>query len=195
MTIEHPSMRKAKGVATKTANHYVVDDESQPQPSPEPTYSPIPDSMFNTTISSGPKTEHVEVPQETQVPQKQASMLEDLLFLGRATKDVVIGKFTFGLQTLNHEENVEMAKALFRIGDGADYFTVRSYTLAHAVKTVNGQPLESLSDQDPSIPPVERRLAVLQKMQRSVTDKLNEAFDALVEDSDKSVEVDAVKNS
>lgn len=192
MPIEHPSMRRAKENPNPQPKRetYVVEDASQEQ-----STQPLPEMPVPQHIVSGQAPAPAAPAPSQQTPEiPNRSLIEELLFLGQASKEVEIGKLKFKLYTLTHDENTQLMKQLYNFGDGADLFTIRSLTLAHAVKSVNDMPFESLEVEGQFETDYDKKLAILGKMQRSVVEKLHDAFTELTEEADEAVSSDAIKN-
>lgn len=137
---------------------------------------------------------------------KQSSMLtpelkrkaESLIFFGKLTKDVEIAGHKYQLSTLTSREQTEILKALYSVADAADLFTVRSYTLANALKSVDGISIDEadvFEDEGPDTFPSKfhRRVAVLDNMQLMIIEKLYNDYNELIKESESMVNGTLIK--
>lgn len=158
MPIKHPSMKKLK---------------SQPNKVAQPKTYVVPDEEFYE--------DQGEINQEglTETEPEENSLLSQLIFLGRAEKNVEVGGMTFKIVSLSQQETRSLMKEITAHDkDEIDNFLVRAYTLAHSIESVNGVPLEDIGNgYYDSV--VEAKLDVLNRMQNSVLEKLNEEVNLL----------------
>jgi hypothetical protein len=125
------------------------------------------------------------------------------LFLGSAKREVTIGKIKFEISTLTQRENSELVKELYKVSDGADLFVIRALTLAYAIKYVNNVPfdevpLSSFEEEAKFSTALEKKIHILEKMQKNIVEKLHDEYINLVDNSDKALEGDGgeqLKNS
>jgi hypothetical protein len=197
MTVSHPSMRRAK-----------VEPKQNPTPKPEvyvvenATNQPHEDTDI-IAANEQAALHKTEEPKPKPKNDKTTSLLEDLLFLGCASREVTIGKIKFEISTLTQKENSELVKELYKASDGADLFVIRAITLAYAIKHINGVqfgevPLTSLEEEAQFSTALEKKLHILDKMQKSIVEKLHDEYIDLVEVSDNALEDDGgeeLKNS
>jgi len=166
----------------------------------------------NATDQPHPKTdilaenEKAMQRKDVPVPKKEndkTSLLEELLFLGRAKKEITIGNIKFEISTITQKENAELIKELYKVSDGADLFVIRALTLAYAIRHINGipfdeVPLESFEDEAQFSTALEKKLYIIEKMQKNIVEKLHDEYIDLVDSSDKILEGDGdeqLKNS
>lgn len=196
--ISHPSMHRTKPAPVQNQPKqqvYVVEDATaEPERLPGP--SPIPQNILDMQPPAPPVQEPVEEPKQVR------SMLENLLFLGRATKKVSIGEIDFEISTLTQKENASLMKELYKAGDGADLFTIRALTLAYAIKSINGTPfdripLDSPEDEASLQNPLDKKLAIVENMQKNVIERLHDEYVDLVDDTDNLLDKseEQLKNS
>ena len=122
-------------------------------------------------------------------PSKSKSLLESLLFLGRATKEIEIQGVMFELATLTQKENSLLMKHLYGMGDTADLFTIRALTLVYALKSIGGLsfddiPLDDPLDEKELKDPFKKKLAIIESMQKNVVEKIHDEYVELVDNSD-----------
>jgi hypothetical protein len=198
MTVAHPSMRRAKVEPKKNKmpepEVYVVENETE-QPH---------ENVDILAANEQAIIHKSELPTPTPSPRKnETSLLEDLLFLGCAKKEIEIGKIKFEISTLTQKENSELVKELYKASDGADLFIIRAITLAYAIKHINGVPfdevpLASMEEEAQFETVLSKKLYILEKMQKNIIEKLHDEYVGLVENSDKALggdEGEHLKNS
>lgn len=203
--VTHPSMRRARdsSVQRPEPQSYTVEDEtgahSESYADPEATMQEVP--AFVPPVPEEIKREPmlVDSPQPAaEAKTERKSMLEDLIFLGRASKDVDIGGHNFVITTLTHREHNDLMKQLYKFGDGADLFTLRTLTLAFALKSVNGTPLEEmhmpLEEEEKFSSDFDKKLGIIDTMQMNVVTKLYDAYNELADSVDKNLQGEEVKN-
>lgn len=192
MPVEHPSMRRTKpvsGTQTKTET-YVVEDATQPQASPEAEVpAPIPQHIMSGAQQPAPVS---SAPPEL-VPYRKVQ-LEDLIFLGRMKKEIEIGTVKFEISTLSHDENTELMKSLYSFEGGADLFTIRTLTLAYAIRAINSVPFGDIDMEGDFAEVYDKKVAILNKMQKGVVEKLHDDFVELTEESENSLTGEEIKN-
>lgn len=184
MPIDHPSMRKAKTVskqASPESKSYVVENADAEQV----PINPIPAELINP------------VPQQTEkdpdIPRPFVdNILEDLIFLGHATKEVEIGNLTFTIATLTHKDNTSLMRDIYNTGEGADLFTIRTITLSYALTAVNGIllediPLDESIDESEIETPLGKKRAIINRMQRGVIEKIHDEYVKLSDGADASL--------
>lgn len=209
MVISHPSMQRAGDISNQKSQPetetYVVKDETHPEatnplgnqeqvhysaagPIGPPVGRPMgPPEIIPSPVSTSPAVES---------PNK--NMLESLIFLGRINEEVEIGEFKFGVATLTHGEHNSLMQELYKIGDSVGLFTMRTLTLAHAVKSVNDTPLEDLPLSEEEEARLEtkfdKKLAIIDGLQMNVVERLFDVYNALIEKSDSLLDGEQVKN-
>lgn len=200
MVISHPSMQRAGDISNQKSQPetetYVVKDETHLEAT-----NPL-EGQEQIHYSAGPVGPPEVIPSPVSTPPVVESpnkdMLESLIFLGLITKEVEIGVFKFSITTLTHREHNLLMKELYKFGDGADLFTIRTLTLAHSVKLVNDVLLEDLplSDKEESRleTKFDKKLAIIDSLQMSVVEKLFDAYTELSNQSDSLLDGEQVKN-
>jgi hypothetical protein len=155
--------------------------------------------VSQVSVTSGPKETVVVQPQQNERAEvKSKSMLEDLIFLGRTSRNVEIGGFDFELSTLTQQESTSLMKNLFQLsGDGSDVFLMRSMTMAYAIRSVNGVPLEDVPLPGDQVyeTAYKKRLAVIDNMQRTIVEKLHDEYVDLSEKTEEALDGEDLKNS
>ena len=116
MAITHPSMRRAGDISNKNtpineSETYVVENATDDN-STNLSEHPVNPIGTPEVIPSPVSTPSIE--------PTNKKMLESLIFLGRITKEVNVGKFKFSIATLTHREHNLLMQELYKFGDGAD---------------------------------------------------------------------------
>jgi len=148
-------------------------------------------------VASAPtESPAIEVPQpqvHSQQVQRLQTDLSLLVTAGRIEEDIIVGGFKFRLSSLTSGEQDDVVSAV-SLASGDDLVKLgqlRLQILAHAIRLVNGVPLENLY-QGPdkhsegfSIKVAEKRLAVLKSWQLAFTMKLFDEYSKILERSEK----------
>ena len=204
MTISHPSMVRVRDTSDQNPpkQEYVVDDATD-----QLENKPVTEADEGSVIYTGPggfappgppevMPSPVSNPPQPIVTDK--NMLESLIFLGKISDEVEISGFKFDISTLTHREHNLLMQELYKFGDGADLFTIRTLTMAHAVKKVNGKLLEEFvlepEQEDLLETNFDKKLAIIDSMQMTVVEKLFDAYTELTNKSDSSLDGEKVKN-
>ena len=188
--VTHPSMRRARdsSVQRPAPQSYVVEDETG--------------AHSESYANSDAKVQEAPafVPPVPEEIKREPMLVDspDLIFLGRASQDVEIGGHKFVITTLTHREHNDLMKQLYKFGDGADLFTLRTLTLAFALKSVNGTPLEEmhmpLEEEEKFSTDFDKKLSIIDTMQMNVVTKLYDAYNELADSVDKNLQGEEVKN-
>jgi len=219
--ITHPSMRTNKP-ASPSGNKpevYVVEDASndlqqlddklkQFERSEVPQFveEPIMQVESQPVENAQPEPTPQVIRPQAVAPRQLATALtpelkrkaESLIFFGRMTKDVEIAGHKYQLSTLTSREQTEILKALYSVADAADLFTVRSYTLANALKSVDGILIDNADvfedeTDETFTSKFHRRVAVLDHMQLMVIERLYNEYNELIKESESVVTGSAIK--
>lgn len=120
--------------------------------------------------------------------------LKSLIFLGRLTKTVNIGGFSFEIATLTTSQQRDVMSTIMSDGNATErMLDIKPLTMSYAVLSVNGVDLETLCT-DTSITGVrDRRLDVMMNLQSVLLEKLYREYDALVTRSGKDVGIEDLK--
>lgn len=177
--IEHNKMRtgndpRPDSIKPKT---YVVDD----------TNDDIETRMAQFEAPAQPPVRAVET-------KPMSKELEKLIFIGRATKEVEIGGAKFELSTLLNREQDQIVKMMYTFTNPGDLFAVRSLTLAHALKSVDGVSLDEIEVGGEFETGFHKKIEIINCLQLSVVEKLFEEYEKLLGNLDKSVEGEEIKN-
>lgn len=132
---------------------------------------------------------------ETPVPDG----VRDLILFGKIIDNVKVGPYTFTLGTITNRQQKEIFKRLFAMSNEDKIVNLKTYTLAEAISSVNGAPLESLYyGEDQSIPNYLKRELVVSELQSSLVDVLFKKYEELTKRSSDLFESggieDAIKN-
>jgi len=90
-------------------------------------------------------------------------------------------------------------KNIYNLGEGVDLFTIRTITLAYALISVNGMKIEDIPLTDAiDVTKInnmfEKKKAIINSMQRSVVEKIHDAYVVLTDEIDESLDGDQIKN-
>tara|TARA_Y100000310_G_C20434487_1_gene693081 strand:+ start:322 stop:822 length:501 start_codon:yes stop_codon:yes gene_type:complete len=132
--------------------------------------------------------EDVLDPIEESVPSMTMSSfgnLRDLIFLGRLETSVNIENFSFKLSTLSSAQQKEVVKVLMSFDDNQRLANVRDYTVAQALVSVNGVPLEELCESEDRASLADK-VDALGNLQNSILDKLFVEYNKLSEETRES---------
>ena len=128
------------------------------------------------------------------------SMLSDLIYLGRVTKEVKINKFSFKIKTLTEEENREILNRLLKIEESRRLVCAKAMTLSRCIISVNEVPFDELgkahlNDEEETEENIEiAKNEIILNLQTSVTNTLFKSYEDLVQESISSIELDKIKN-
>lgn len=187
MVVSHPSMKS--NVTTDKQkpqkNVYVVGDANSDQQ--EQVMHEVPSS--DAEMHEVPKEDVVPVdPIQPPVRENTAKKLfEDLVFTGMVSDTIEIKSHKFVISTLTHREHNDLMRDVYSFGDQSDLFTVRTLTLAHALRSVDGVPLENFDVGKEYDSVYLKKLAILDSMQRAVIEKLYDFYSKLDKESEESV--------
>ena len=149
------------------------------------TSDPILEKEENTSEhNEGNKADDVLAPED----------LKKLIYLGRLTKTVKIGAFSFEISTLTTAQQRDVMSDIMSSGDTTErMLDIKPLTMAHSVLKVNGLPLEDLCQDDSIQDTIDRRLDVMLNLQSVVMEKLYGEYDAMVTRAGKDVGIDDLK--
>jgi hypothetical protein len=120
--------------------------------------------------------------------------LKNLIFLGRLTKEIKIGGFSFKISTLTTAQQRDVMKTIMKDGDAAErMLDVKPLTMSYSVQSVNGVSLDSLCTDDSLTNIQERKLNVMLNLQSVLLEKLYREYDELVSRSGKDIGIDDLK--
>jgi hypothetical protein len=181
--LTHPTMSKGTGPASPgpkpiPQEPIIVEDLSQFESGPEPQ----------------PVQEPVQAPKST-LAEEERKKLDDLIFLGKVSKEVELAGHRFELATLTHKEHTALMRELAKVSETANLFVIRAYTLAFALKRLDGVGLDDIKIEGEFESPFAKRLDLIDNMQLRVIERLFEEYSALSDESDKIVTSDNLKKS
>jgi len=135
-------------------------------------------------------------PQPVVKPKADAESqkkLENLIFMGKYSKEVEVAGHKFEFCTLTHRENNEIVVKLMSVGEAADIFIVRALTLAHTIKKIDGVSLDTFDIEGEFENALARRTAIIDQMQLSLVERLYATYEELVKESSEVVYGDKIK--
>jgi len=152
------------------------------------------------TISpSDVELEKEEVTSEHEAEDKANDVLapedlKSLIFLGRLTKTVKIGGFSFAISTLTTSQQRDVMSSIMADGDATQrMLDIKPLTMSYSVTSVNGVDLETLCEDSSITNMQDRRLDVMMNLQSVLLEKLYREYDELVTRSGKEVGIDDLK--
>tara|TARA_B100000700_G_scaffold318695_1_gene412392 strand:+ start:153 stop:629 length:477 start_codon:yes stop_codon:yes gene_type:complete len=120
--------------------------------------------------------------------------LRSLIFLGKLTKTVKLGGFSFEISTLTTAEQRDVMTTIMTDGDATRrMLDVKPLTMSYSVQSVNGVPLEELCNDDSITSVQSRRLEVMLSLQSVLLEKLYTEYDELVARSSKELGIEDLK--
>ena len=180
--ITHPTMRKSTPIQQEVVeppkqNLFVVEDLSSFGSAPEP-------QQAMAEVAMEPK------PVVDVTGKKQ---LEDLLFLGRTISMVELAGHSFEISTLTHKEHRQLMAELYKVSDEANQFTVRLYTLAFVLRTIDGVRLEDVPVEGQFDSELARKIGLIDNMQYKIIERLFQEFERLTLASEELTTGDQIK--
>jgi len=124
-------------------------------------------------------------------------MFEDLVFIGCVTDVIEIHGHQFKISTLTHREQNDLMREIYKFGDTADLYTVRTMTLAQCLRSVDGIPFEQIDINGEFKSDYKKKFAMLDGMQNSLVEKLYDFYTKLDKAGEESIkdEEKEIKNS
>jgi|14_taG_2_1085336.scaffolds.fasta_scaffold145595_1 hypothetical protein len=138
-------------------------------------------------LAAGSQEESEDAPKKLKL-----SSLKDLIFLGKLTKKELINGFLFEVSTLSISEQKLIMKNIMKSEEVDRLLDIKPLTMSYALRTINGVPLEDLSDNE-DLPVEQRRLNVVLNMQISLVERLHRIHEELVAESSKEVGLEELK--
>lgn len=187
--ITHPTMGRGAGpnVSSSPSQNFVVEDATNMPKDARTIDEHI--KRFEAQPEA-PAPVVVEAPQPVN-PNK--ARLESLLFIGRLTTELDLYGHRFEISSLTNKEHNQMVKELYKFGDGADLFTIRVLTLAHALRSIDGVPLDDVAVEGEFANPYYRRMAILDNMQLALVEKLYEEYSKLIAEVEEVSQGEEIK--
>lgn len=145
-----------------------------------------------------------EINEEDKFPKVERAPipdgLKDLVLFGKLTEDVTFGPYTFKIATLNAKQQKDILKRLFPLSNEDKVANLKIFTMAEALVSINGAPVESIySGEDASLSVQEKKGEVLLQMQAAVIDKIYSKYEEMVKKSNSFGDPggldDSLKNS
>lgn len=121
--------------------------------------------------------------------------LEDLLFAGRVNKEFTIASNKYALSTLTNKEHNMVVKELYNLGDSTDVLIIKTLTLALALKSINNVSLDDIEVDGTFDSDLYRRKEIVDNLQLTVVERIYELYSGMVEESQKLVQGEDLKNS
>jgi hypothetical protein len=120
---------------------------------------------------------------------KELKGLENLIFLGANTRDVVLGEFTFTLTTISAREQEVIFKKALEIIEQERVLFFKKGVLASSLRKINGKSLSAYLEEDT----FEARLELVETLQQSVFDHLFNQLDEITSEAGKLLTAENLK--
>ena len=155
---------------------------------------PVSSDRGSSSLSDAPnEVQEEEAEEHGRKSAMPAANLNDLVFLGRLEKQVEIFDYKFSVTTLTTLQQKNVIAQIMKSDVEERLLEVKPRTLAHAVLSVNGVPLEELCNDDSISGDDNKRLAVVTSWQSVLVERLFNEYQELVEQTNKDFEVQDLK--
>lgn len=114
--------------------------------------------------------------------------LRDLVLFGKATEEINVGGYTIKLSTLSNRQQKAVLTRLLKLTGDDRLMSVKTYTLAEAIISINGVSLVDVYDGGEKLSDDEKKIDVILNFQSSLVEKLFDKYESLVEKSNKLFE-------
>lgn len=201
--ITHSTMMRGRDIpaSNEDSEMYIIDDMSNA------TEAMIEDdldkrlSAFEASSDAPPtiNTPLVDIPVAFNIPKRpnvaeQKKALESLIFMGRHSKEIEIANHKFEISTLSHKEHNSIVRELMKFGEAADLFTIRILTLAYAIKSIDGIPIDDIDIGEEFESNYEKRTTIIDNLQLALVERLNNAYEKMVDEAESVIYHEAIKN-
>ena len=115
--------------------------------------------------------------------------LEDLVFLGAATKKLDIGNFSFTLKTLTSGEQERIFKEALYFREAERVLFFKKASVAMSILKINEKPLSLYLKEDS----FDERLKIVDSLQSSVFEMIFESLNTLINESKDLLKVENLK--
>ena len=130
------------------------------------------------------------------------SLINQVIFLGKLTKEVEIQGMKFEIKTLTEEESREIVERLFRIPEASRMACIRSMTLAKAIDKIGGYDFTEIvtsllqeENKEINFKTIDtKKNEIVLKLQTSVTNDLFAEYEKLIQKKEESSGGAEVKN-
>ena len=132
-----------------------------------------------------------------------SSLINEVIFLGKLTKEVEIQGMKFEIKTLTEEESRSVVEKLFRIPEASRMACIRSMTLSKAIDKIGGYDFTEIASsvlqeegKEVNDRTVEfKKNEIVLKLQTSVTNDLFAEYEKLIENKEEASGGSEIKNS
>ena len=126
----------------------------------------------------------VVVKERVQAPAE----LRDLVLFGRVVDEVSIGGYSIKISTLTNRQQKAVLTRLLKLTGDDRIMSVKAYTLAEALVSINGVDLIDLYDGNEELSNDEKKIDVILNLQSSLVEKLFDKYESMVVKSNKIFE-------
>ena len=107
--------------------------------------------------------------------------LKDLVLFGKVVEEFSIGGYTFEVSTLSGKEQKFLVRKLLKLDSEERLMNVKEFTLAAAIKTINGVPLyEVYNDEEEGLSKEQKSIEVVSNFQSNLIERLFDKYEELV---------------
>lgn len=132
-----------------------------------------------------------------------SNLINEVIFLGKLTKEVEIQGMKFEIKTLTEEESRSVVEKLFRIPEASRMACIRSMTLSKAIDKIGGYDFTEIASsvlqeegKEVNDRTVEfKKNEIVLKLQTSVTNDLFAEYEKLIEKKEEASGGSEIKNS
>lgn len=132
-----------------------------------------------------------------------SNLINEVIFLGKLTKEVEIQGMKFEIKTLTEEESRSVVEKLFRIPEASRMACIRSMTLSKAIDKIGGYNFTEIASsvlqeegKEVNDRTVEfKKNEIVLKLQTSVTNDLFAEYEKLIEKKEEASGGSEIKNS
>ena len=150
---------------------------------------------LNSMQEADEQLKYPEAKPETKEAKKVSADLRDLILFGKVTESVEYGGFTFVLSTLNNKQQQRLVKKLIKLENEDRFLSVKIFTLAECVVSVNNMPLCDLYDDadGENLTDYEASVEVLREMQLGLVESLYVRYEELAKQSNDLFKKDGIE--
>jgi hypothetical protein len=192
----HPDMRQSRDLPQN--NTYVVDDLSDVDNRLSQFESGVVEEAPEVKERDLQKVSEVDFSMLSKKPvidleDATKKSLEKLIFIGRNVKTLELGGHKFEVSTLTNKENNEVLSKMIEVGEGISLFMVRVFTLANALRTVDGVELDKIPVDGEFGSSYLKRLTIVDNFQFALVEKLYGLYEEAVKEANEVIYGEAIK--
>lgn len=116
--------------------------------------------------------EEIDETDEAVEEVKGLGEIKDLIFWGQNTRTVDAGAYKFTLATLRNKEEIELFTELMKEEGTKKTTYAKTFTLAAAIKKVNGVPFEDAYNGEEDLSSLQKKVFILEQLQGELIELL-----------------------